>query len=202
MNLKVANLIAIELAVLIAIMAWLAYSRVPSADPRTGTQREEEPAAGNAPAIEPQTRRSSAVDYGAVRAQALPMNEQPAATTLSYDQQIAPQPDVSSAVDNGAVAETAPSYAEPDQEPAVVQPDYLASPQVFFYPQPVVVFYNSRRFSNRFRSMRAPGTFMTGAHWHPGRVGPGQHMWAAGSRHSTGAAPGQPSQGSRPRANR
>ena len=190
MNLKVANLIAVEFGILIGLMSWLVYSRFPSTEPRTAAEMQQSPAepATVASVSDPRKQRPHTVDYRAHREQAQPVadeqpDEQAAPTAQEYEQEIAPQPYASSGREDGSVAANSPSYAEADQEPAVAQSDDLTSPQTVAYAQPtqivvysqpaqIVVFSNPRRFANRRRSTPRPGALMSPNHRRPDRVGP------------------------------
>ena len=187
MNLKVANLIAIQLGIFVGIMSWLAYSRLESAGPRIATELREraaKPAGPVGPGIKADDQSPDAVDDSADRDEAQPIAEQPAPSFHQYSaaavqhysdlaarqyyEQIAPRRYASSSLQNGPVVAEAPSYAEVEQAPAVVadypEPHTVASvqpAQFIVYPQPqFVVFSNSRRFANR----RRPAPPVIGAH--------------------------------------
>jgi hypothetical protein len=209
MNLKVANVIAVELAILIGLMSWMVYSRLPSAELRTPAEIQEstaEPVATVAPILEARNERPATVDYNADRERARRRDEQPAPTSQDYVQEVAPQPYANSSLENGVVAADSPSYAEVDQEPAVAPPNYPTSAQtvayaqptqVVVYPQPVqiVVFSNSRHFANRHRSAPHPGASMTMTHRCPD--GEDSHRSGGGVVFPRNACP--PTQGFRPR---
>jgi hypothetical protein len=165
MNLKLANLIVVQFGIFIGVMSWLAYSRVPSAKPPAATEMQEitAPIATGAPAFEARNQRPSNVDYNAEREQARLMAER-SASLQSYYRAIAPEPYVSS------IPADSPSYAEAEQEPAVVPSDY-GSPQSIVYVQPVqtVVFSNRRPFANRCRSTPHRGAPPTISHQCPDR---------------------------------
>ena len=191
MNLKVANLIAVQFGVFIGIMSWLAYSHLPSAEPRTAAETRERTAeslATFAPVLKPGDERPQTVDYRADPEGAQPVAEQPAPAVHEYSaaavqqysalaaqqyyQQIAPRHYASSGLENSSVAADTPSYAEVAQEPEAV-PDYPA-PQTVAYVQPnqfivysqpqFVVFSNRHRFANRCRSTLHPAAHMTTTH--------------------------------------
>jgi hypothetical protein len=178
MNLKVANLIAIQLGIFVGIMSWLAYSRLESVEPRSATEMREraaEPKTPAAPGIQADDQRPDALDDRADRDEARPIAEQPAPAFHQYSaaavqhysdlaaqqyyQQIAPQRYASSGLQNNSIVAEAPSYTEVEREPAVVadysEPQtaaYVQPAQVVVYAQPqFVVFSNSRRFANRCR---------------------------------------------------
>jgi hypothetical protein len=175
MNLKVANLIAVELGILIGLMSWLVYSRFPSPEPRTAAEIQENtvaPVATVASVSEPENQRPDTADYRADRERAQPFAEQPALTSRrSAQETVAPQPYASSGLENGLIAVDSPSYAEADQEAAVGSPEYVVSPQTVVYAQPaqIVVFSNPRRFANRCRSTPRHGAFNPIAHQCPDR---------------------------------
>ena len=187
MNLKVANLVAVQFGMFVGIMSWLAYSRLESAEPR-----KVNPVS---PISEPAGQRPYAVDYRADRERAQSVAEQPVPVAYEYSpeavqqysalaaqqyyQQIAPRRYASSGLENGSIAADAPSYAEVDQAPVAVQSDYPEEPQTVAYVQPTqfivypqpqfVVFSNRRRFANRRRSTPHPGALMPTTHRHPDR---------------------------------
>ena len=180
MNLKVANLVAIQFGMFVGIMSWLAYSQIPFGEPRTEAKVREpiaEPVATLASAANPGDQRSQTVDYRADQEQTQPVAEQPApamqheysaaavqqnsalAAQLYY-QQIAPRRYATAGLANRSIAAVAPSYAEVAQEPAAVPADdpepqtiaYVEPTQVVVYQQPqFVAFSNARSFRNRCR---------------------------------------------------
>ena len=172
MNLKVANLVAVQFGIFVGMTSWLAYSHLHS---------DESPAAA---AFAPGEQRPSLIDYRVDRDRAQPDGEQPAAAAHEYSaaavqqysalaaqlyyQQIAPRRYASSGLENGSSVAVTPSYPEVAQEREVV-PDYPASqtaayvptPQFIAYPQPqFVLFSDHRRFANRCR----PAPPVVGAH--------------------------------------
>jgi len=179
MNLKVANLVAIQLGIFVGIMSWLAYSRLESAEPRSAVEARKtavESVAPARPVTKTEEQGPSAVDHQADRDEAPPNTEQPAPVMLHeyspaavqqnsalaaqlYYQQIAPRRYASSGLENAPIVAKAPSYTEVEQAPAVVQDDaapqtvaYVEPTQVVVYPQPqFIVFSNFRRFANRCR---------------------------------------------------
>jgi hypothetical protein len=186
MNLKVANLIAVQSGLLIGAMSWLAYSRLESAAPRSAEthKRTVAPVATVASVSEPRNPLPSTVDDSADRDEAQPIVEQAAPAMSQYSpaavqrysdlaaqqyyQQIAPRRYASAGLQNGPVVAEAPSSTEVDQAPAVAadyaEPQtvaYYQPNQIVVYPQPqFVIFSNSRRFANRCR----PAPPVTGAH--------------------------------------
>ena len=175
MNPKIANLIAIETGILIGLMSWLVYSRLPSAEPRTAPSVQEEkgdPFATVAPVIEPRDQNPYAADYAVERERAQIVHEAQVAREQQYYQEIAPKPYANSVPDNRFIAVDSPSYANVDQEPAVVPSENVEPPQTVVYsqpiqtfvyaqPPPIVVFSNPGRFANRCQStphFSAPST--------------------------------------------
>ena len=197
MNLKVANLIAIQLGIFVGIMSWLAYSRLESVEPRIAAELQEraaKPAGPVGPGIKADDQRPDAVDDGADRDEPQPIAEQAALAMHQYSaaavqhysdlaaqqyyQQIAPRRYASSALQNGPIVAEAPSYAEAAQEPTVVSSDdpvpqtiaYVEPTQVVVYQQPqFVVFSNSRRFANRCRPAPHSNALAPIAHRRPDR---------------------------------
>jgi hypothetical protein len=230
MNLKVANLIAVQFGVFLGIMSWLAYSHLPFAGPGTAAKTQEstaEPAATVAPVFKSEDQRSQAVDYRADREEAQPVVEQPAPAVHEYSaaavqqssalaakqyyQQIAPRRYASSGLENGSIAADASSYTEVAQEPEVV-PDYPASQTVAYvpstqfiaYPQPqFVLFSNRHRFANRCRSTPPViGTPMASTHRCPDRGQCQPNGGGVVSRQNASALSCQPAQGFTPRGHR
>jgi hypothetical protein len=187
MNLKVANLIAIQLGIFVGIMSWLAYSHLEFGAPRIATELPERAVRSVAPLVpglKADDQHSDAVDDPADSDEPQPIAEQPSlamhqyspATVQRYSelaaqqyyQQIAPRRYTSSGPQNGPVVAEKPSYAEAAQEPAEVSDypapqtaAYVQPAQFIVYPQPqLIVFSNSRRFANRCR----PAPPVTGAH--------------------------------------
>lgn len=180
MNLKVANLVAVQFGVFVGIMSWLAYSQIPFDEPRTAAERREppaEPVATLPSASSPGDQFSQTVDYRPDQERTEPVAEQPAPAMHQYSaaavqqytalaaqqyyQQIAPRRYASSGSGGGSGYVAAPAlyYAEVEQEPAAV-PDYpeaeavayVQPAQIVAYPQtPFIVFSDSPRFANRCR---------------------------------------------------
>ncbi len=189
MNLRVSNLIAVELAILIALMSWMVFSRSPSAEPRTSPEILEsaaEPDTTIARLSEVRSERPATIDPSAVRARVRPQDQQPIAVPQQYVQQIAPQAYANPVYANAAIPAEAPTYAESYEEPVVAPSDYAASDDsiayaepapVLVYPAPyqIIVFSSPHRFANRheFHS----GAFTTNF---PRRAGPGPFHRASG----------------------
>jgi|GEM_PF-2417451 len=190
MNLKVANLVAVQFGVFVGIMSWLAYSHLPFAGPRTATTTQEQtrtaPAAAVAPAFKPGEQRAQTVDYRPEREETQPVAEQPALAMHEYSaaavqqysalaakqyyEQIAPRRYVSSSLEKRSVVAEAPAYPEVKQESAVAPAESLAEPETIAYSEPAqfivypqsqfVAFSNRHRVANRCR----PARFADGAH--------------------------------------
>lgn len=213
MNLKVANVIAVELAILIGLMSWLIYSRFPSTSADTAAEMEESsvvPFATVASVSKPRNQRPHPINYRADREPAALADEQPVPTAQEYDQEIATQPYADSGHEDGSISADSPTYAEANQEPAVAQSDDLTSPQTVAYAQPsqivvysqpaqIILFSNPRRFANRRRLTPQLDGLMPTAHRRPDRMGP--HL--AGNGIAPGRNPnapsGRPTQGFGPR---
>src|SRR6267143_2612262 len=144
MNLKVANLVAVQFGIFVGMMSWLAYSRLPSDEPPT------------AAAVAPGDQCPSTIDYRVGGDRAQPVGEQPAPAPHEYSaaaveqysalaaqlyyQQIAPRRFASSWLENGSSVSVTPSYPEVAQEPEVV-PDYPASQTAAYVPTPQFIAY-------------------------------------------------------------
>lgn len=157
MNLKVANLVAVQFGVFVGIVSWLAYSRFESAEPRIAAveiqKRPMNSVAAVAPISDLGSQVSRALDDGTDGEQDQSIGEQPAQATQphhyspeavqqymalaaqQYYQQIAPRRYASSGLENGSSVAVTPSYPEVAQEPEVAPPDYPA-PQTVAYVQP------------------------------------------------------------------
>jgi len=160
MNLKVANLVAIQSGIFFGVISWLAYTQIPFGESRPGTETRKSatkpvatlPSAATAPGNEP----FQTVDYRADEEPAEPGAEQPlvppppheyspeavrqytALAAQQYYQQIAPRPYVSSKVENRPVV-AAPSYAKREQEPIAVPAEYEEAPQAVVYEEPAQI---------------------------------------------------------------
>ena len=134
MSSKVSNIIAIELAILIGLMSWMAcflYSHLPSARRTTAAiqERAADRVATAAPLSEASDRPPYAVDYRARR----PAYEEPAEMAQEYDQDyqdIGTEPDASAGLEDNSNVRTSQSYE-------FVQPAYVASPRNVAYQRPV-----------------------------------------------------------------
>ena len=118
MSSKVANLIALELGVLIAIMAWLAFSNLrsvqspPLAQPPT---RLVDSFATVAPARQP--RLPAPVDYHADLTPEPQPEEAPPQVMQEDEQEVATEPYIDTSLDAGYINQTAPYYAVAEPEP-------------------------------------------------------------------------------------
>jgi hypothetical protein len=201
----VANLIAVELAIMIAMMFYLVFSRSPSAEPRTSPEILEsaEPVTTLAHLSEVRSERLATIDPSADRARVRPQDQQPIAVPQQYVQQIAPQAYANPVYANAAIPAQAPAYTESYQEPVVAPSDYATSSDsvayaepapVVVYPVPyqIIVFSNHHRFGNR-RQFHS-GAFRTNF---PRRADPGPfHRPLGGMVNPGNARP--PAQGFRP----
>ena len=166
MNLRVANLIAVELAIMIAILFYLVFFRSPSAERRISPEIAEssaEPATTLAQLSEVRSERQATLDPSPNRPHLRPQEQQPIAVPPpQYVQQVAPQSYANPVYANAAVPAEAPAYSESYEEPAAAPPDYATSDDsiayaepapVLLYPAPyqIIVFSNPRRFANRHR---------------------------------------------------
>lgn len=164
MNLKVANLVAIQFGIFVGIMSWVAYSHFESTkSPRVAGEMPKGPVnsvapvapiAPVAPMVDPEGQRPDTLDYRPDPDRAQPIAEPPvpavqyqyspeavqqytALAAQQYYQQIAPRPYVSSSVQHrSTVAE--PSYAQVAQPPVVVQLNE-PEPQTVAYDEPVPI---------------------------------------------------------------
>src|ERR1700686_152557 len=113
MNLKVANVIAVELAILIGLISWMVFSRLPSAEPGASEEIQEstaEPVATVAPVLEARNEPPATVDSSADRERARRRDEQAAPRSQEYVQEIAAPPYANAGLENGAIAADSPSY--------------------------------------------------------------------------------------------
>ena len=159
MNMKVANVIAVELGILIVILAWLAFSNSPRIKQPTLAE-EQEPADSSFATVtslpRPANPRHSAADYFTDQQRQELAAQRQAQTlqyeTMQYDQQLAPAPDTSADADNGVTTGTSPYYAGVYPQP-VTSPDSFAWPYdpVLVYPptSEIIVISNARAFVRR-----------------------------------------------------
>jgi hypothetical protein len=169
MNVKVANLMVVQLGVLIGIASWLAYSHFESAEPRVAAAETRRSPATQVAAVAPISDLGSqvtrALDDDADREEDQSSAEQPVQATMphqyspeavqqytalaaqQYYQQIAPRRYTSAGVANSSVAAVAPAYTEVAQEPAAVSSDYAEPLQTVAYAEPAqVVVYPQPQF--------------------------------------------------------
>ena len=214
MNPKVANLIALELGILIAILAWLAFSNLSSLKQYPLAENQERTAGSFAtvsPALKARNYQRYAADYRADRGREQQQDQEPAPTVRQYDQQIATSPYANSNLDDNAITYSSPSYAGVYEEPLPYPPDQFYSPydQIVEYPQPneIIVISNLRFFERRLRS---PARFSGARMIVPHRRTGGRETHARGGglvSHGGGLVPRRnvhgrsipPSQGLRPR---
>jgi hypothetical protein len=163
MNPRVSNLLVVELAILIALLSWMAFSRSPFSERSTAPEIQEsaaQPVATVARLPEVRSERPATIDPGADRARARPQDQQPIAVPQQYVQQIAPQAYANPVYTNAAIPAEAAAYTEAYQEPVVAPSEYATSDEsvayvepapVVVYPAPyqIIVFSNPHRFANR-----------------------------------------------------
>ena len=157
MNTKVANVIAVELGIL--ILAWLAFSNFSRVKQPT-LAGEQEPADSSFATVtslpRPANPRYSAADYFTDQQRQQLAAQRQAQTlqygTMQYDQQLAPAPDTSAYADDSATTGTSPYYADVYPQPAT-SPDSFAWPYdpVLVYPPTsgIIVISNGQAFVRR-----------------------------------------------------
>jgi hypothetical protein len=162
MNLKIANLVAIQFGIFVGMMAWLTYSHFESAKPlRVAEESRKQPVnsvaplAPAAPLTDPEDQRPDSEDYRADPDRSQPVTEPPvpvvhyqyspeavqqytALAAQQYYQQIAPRRYASSALENRPAVST---YAKMEPEPAVVQHNEPTPPTIA-YDEPAQVVYD------------------------------------------------------------
>jgi hypothetical protein len=179
----------VELAILIALLSLMAFSRSPFAERRTSPEILESAAESIAPVPrlpEVRSERLATIDPGADRARVRPQDQPPIAVPPQYVQQIAPQTYANPVYANAAIPAEAPAYTEAYQEPVVAPSEYATSDDsiayaepapVVVYPAPyqIIVFSNPHRFAHRrqFHSGAFTPNF-------PRRPGPGPFHRAFG----------------------
>ena len=159
MNTKVANVMAVELGILIVILAWLAFSNFSRVKQPTLAE-EQEPADSSFATVtslpRPANPRHSAADYFTVQQrQQLAAPRQAQALqygTMQYDQQLVPAPDTSANAGDSVTTGTSPYYAGVYPQP-VTSPDSIAWPYdpVLVYPptSEIIVISNGQAFMRR-----------------------------------------------------
>ncbi len=203
MNPKIANLIALELGILIAILTWLAISNRTGVNPRPATEEQARDAGSFAtvtPVIKSRQQRLHGADYLADRADEQLQNEEQAPVVQQYDQELATAPFSSSDINDGVVNESPPYYAGVDQEPVIYPPDGLVSPinQIVEYVQPneIIILSNTRSFGRRSHSRaRSGGARMMVAQRRPGLRAPRPRAGGLVLPRNTNARPSRPTQG-------
>jgi len=159
MNTKVANVIAVELGILIVILAWLAFSNFSRVKQPT-LAGEQEPADSSFATVtslpRPANPRYSAADYFTDQQRQQLAAQRQAQTlqygTMQYDQQLAPAPDTSADAGDSVTTGTSPYYADVYPQPAT-SPDSFAWPYdpVLVYPPTsgIIVISNGQAFVRR-----------------------------------------------------
>lgn len=222
MKTKVANVIAVELGILIVILAWLAFSNFSRVKQPTLAE-EQEPADSSFATVTslpwPANPRHSAADYFTDQQRQQLAAQRQAQTlqygTMQYDQQLAsaPAPDTSANADDSVTTGTSPYYAGVYPQP-VTSPDSFAWPYdpVLVYPptSEIIVISNAQAFVRREapRFARPPMTVVHrrppgggGAQFQaPGsRFRPSPARWGVISRRTANPRSFRPSAGLRPR---
>jgi len=176
MNTKVANVIAVELGILIVLLAWLAFSnffRVKQ--PMAAEEQQTTDGSFATVTLVPKSanQRSYAADYRA-GPQGGQLGAQQQAQTMQYDQQVASAPDTSAYPDDSVTSGTSPDYAGVYPQQPVTSPDSFAWPYdpVLTYPptSEIVVFSNGQAFVRRV-APRFARPAMTAVHRRPPRGG-------------------------------
>ena len=126
MSSKVANLIALELGILIAILAWLAFFefRQTKSSPRSeDPERADGAFATVAPVVKPTYQRRSAIEYAAELAAEQLREEREAQYAEEYDEPIAAAPEAVSAPEAYLFDPSATNDAGIYDEPFFGSPD-------------------------------------------------------------------------------
>ena len=141
MNTKVSNIIAVELGIVIVLLAWLAFSNFYRI--KQPTPAEEQEPADRSFATMTSFPRSANPGYSAAGYFTDQQRQQLAAQrqvqtlqyrTMQYDQQLAPAPDTSADADDSVITGTSPYYTD-------VYPPPEASPDSFAWPYDPVLAY-------------------------------------------------------------
>lgn len=220
MNMKVTNVIAVELGILILILAWLAFSNF-SRVKQSALAEEREPADSSFATVTSLPRsanpRHSAADYFADQQRqqlaALRQAQTLQYGTMQYDQQLSSAPDTSAYADDSVATGTSPYYADVYPPPEASE-DSVAWPYdpVLVYPptSEIIVISNGQSFVRR-QPPRFARPRMTVVHGRPPGSGraqfqaPGRalnlHPRGAGviSRRAANSRFSQPSASLRPR---
>jgi len=159
MNTKVSNVIAVELGIVIVLLAWLAFSNFSRVKQSTPAE-EQEPADSSFATMTSFPRsanpRYSAADYFTDQQRQQLAAQRQAQTlqyeTMQYDQQLAPAPDANGYADDSATTGTSPYYADV-YSPPEASPDSFAWPYdpVLVYPltSEIIVISNRQAFVRR-----------------------------------------------------
>jgi len=159
MNTKVSNIIAVELGIVIVLLAWLAFSNLVRSK-RPMVAEEQEPTDNSFATVtsfpRPATLRHSAADYFTDQQRQQLAAQRQAQTlqyeTMQYDQQLVPAPDANGYGDDSATTGTSPYYADVYPQPEA-SPDSFAWPYdpVLEYPQTseIIVISNGQAFVRR-----------------------------------------------------
>jgi hypothetical protein len=134
MNTKVSNIIAVELGIVIVLLAWLAFSNLARSKQPTLAE-EQEPADTSFATVtsfpQPATLRRSAADYFTDQQRQQLATQRQAQTlqyeTMQYDRQLAPAPDANGYGDDSVTTGTSPYYND-------VYPPPETSPDSFAWP--------------------------------------------------------------------
>ena len=158
MSARMANVIAIELAVLIGVLVWLGLPRVPSVQMRPAV--EQPTWAYDSPASVMPMSQGTSREFQTEDNEVAPENsaeaidEQPQVTPESV-QEVVTEPDPGVDFEPDLVADAAPSYAAVDEAPVVAAPGFYAAPVAefveFIQPSQVVVAVNPRSCRRRGR---------------------------------------------------
>ncbi len=160
MSSKVANLIALELGVVIALLTWLAFSNLRPAPALPSAPQPTRLVDSFAPlsrAHSSRTRPPAPVDYRAELSSEPEVEGEPPPAVQEYEPESATEGYLNAPVETAYVNATEPVYALVEPEPLLASPDCFFPPpnRYFVYPQSTafVVFSNSQ---SRRRPPRAP----------------------------------------------
>ncbi|MGH8091990.1 MAG: hypothetical protein ACREIF_00760 [Chthoniobacterales bacterium] len=169
MSSKIANVIALELGIVIAVLSWLAFSNVSSVKRRTPAPAEQSRTfATVTPLLKAGSQAGYGVDYRAY--QDAQDNEDQAAAPQQDDQEAGTEPYDNSGVDQSVVGATSPAGVGIYPEPVLTEPDCFVSPyDQYSQPAEIIVISNGQSFGHRRRATsRFAGPRMMVAHRHPG----------------------------------
>lgn len=202
MTAKIANVIAVELGILIAVLSWLAFSEFSKLKSPVVAEDLRAPESSFA-TIRPVPRapgyQPNAANYPATQPQPLLAGSQPLAQpnqalqygTLDYNQPAATTPYT---VIDDSPSDTTPYY-DPYynggyQQPTIPYPDdYYYSPNDYgYYPSPgqIIVISNSGERARNCFSHRNPPMQMAPRHFPGGQFRPGGHSGGGRDTHSPG----------------